>query len=145
MQSNWTCNHYANSSCIYFFLTSFCLVCASSPFFVRIDVSRFGRYCLGWSRYSFWPTPLVGNGEHFEVARNSLLFCLLLWLFFVIVFFFAKVYRPQNVAHRDSRESSINWLFVNVLFVAFEIWRNSKLCLLQKREFFSFYQEVHLP
>lgn len=95
----------------YFFLTFFCLVCASSPVFIRIDISCFGRCCLGWSWYSFWPTPPVKNGK--LTLRGGPKFTTILF----VAIFLANICRSQNVAHREVRESSVNWLFANVLFV----------------------------
>lgn len=36
-----------------------------------------------------------------------------------VAMFLANICRSQNVARRDSRESSVSWLFVNALFVPF--------------------------
>lgn len=95
----------------YFFLTFFCLVCVSSPFLIRIDISCFGRCCLACmifflanSTCGKWQT--LWGGKKFTTIP-------------FVAMFFANVYRPQTVAHREARESSVNWLFVDVLFVPF--------------------------
>lgn len=48
VQNNWTCNHYAKHLAHLFFFY-FLLPCMRFfTLFIRIDLSRFGRFCLGW-------------------------------------------------------------------------------------------------